>query len=110
MTSLISVIGGHQISVKRFLNAGDNSFLPKSPPGFMVAKYLNESLAIIKGSVSSSSLAFSANNNVLSYSSTEFNLSRTESSANDISSTKKYAPSFIAFINGPSTHSNSFCS
>jgi hypothetical protein len=29
---------GTQISVKRLRSAGDSSFLPKSPPGFMVAR------------------------------------------------------------------------
>lgn len=36
----------------------------------------------------------------------EFNLSRTLSSANEISSAKKKCPPFIASIRGPSTHSN----
>ena len=53
-----------------------------------------------------SSVPFSANNKLLSGSKTEFNLSKTESSAKEISSNKKKSPSFMALTNEPSLHSN----
>ena len=56
--------------------------------------------------INASSVPFSANNKLLSGSKTEFNLSKTESSAKEISSNKKKSPSFMALTNEPSLHSN----
>ncbi|KAH8653670.1 hypothetical protein BX600DRAFT_471385 [Xylariales sp. PMI_506] len=94
--------GGTQISVKRFLNAGESSFLPKSPPGFIVAKNSKPSCALTK----ELSMPFSARRSVRDGSSTEFSLSSTESSARDISSRRKNWPFLIACTKLPSAHSN----
>ncbi|KAH3685860.1 hypothetical protein WICPIJ_003148 [Wickerhamomyces pijperi] len=55
---------------------------------------------------SCSEVPFSAKSKDLSGSKTEFNLSKTESSANEISSRRKYWPEVKAWIKGPSVHSN----
>lgn len=50
--SSLSVQASHQISVKRFLKAGDNSFFPKSPLGFMVPIKRKLSCAVINSEFS----------------------------------------------------------
>lgn len=52
------------------------------------------------------SSAFSDRVKVLSASRTLLILSKTESSANEISSIKKIPPCLIAYVSGPSYHSN----
>ena len=93
----MDVIGSIQISVKRFLRAGLNSRFPKSPPGFIVPITKNPSSALIS---STSSPPFSGNTNILSFSvsNIEFNLSKTLSSARDISSMRNIPPYFIALF------------
>mmetsp|Transcript_81177 Transcript_81177/g.263069 ORF Transcript_81177/g.263069 Transcript_81177/m.263069 type:complete len:211 (-) Transcript_81177:1842-2474(-) len=103
-SGLAKSMGSTQISVKRFLRAGDNSLLPKSPPGFMVAKSLKVSFALTTSKFKLVS-GFSANNRNRSGSSTEFNLSSTESSAREISSIKNPPPARMASTSAPSAHS-----
>jgi len=99
------------ISVILFLRAGLNSFFPKSPEGFIVATMLNYEWAII---LIASLELFSERVKVLYFSNTEFNLSRTESLAKDISSINSNPPFYMDSTNIPSFHSNtifnSFCS
>ena len=91
------------ISVILFLRAGDNSFLPKSPDGFIVAMILNKSFALI---LTASEELFSERVKVLSYSKTELSLSKTESFTNEISSIRSKPPFFILSTKIPSCHSN----
>ena len=81
------------ISVNLFLKAGLNSLFPKSPPGFIVATITNPSFAFISSALFP---PFSGKFKVFSLSNTEFNLSNTLSSANDISSIKNSYPYYIA--------------
>ena len=104
--SVRSETGGIQISVKRLLNAGLSSRLPKSPPGFIVANSWNWSCATILDS-SPSETPFSARTRLRPGSRTELRRSKTASSARLISSSKSIQPERIDSINGPSDHSNS---
>jgi len=97
----LDVIDSTQISVNLnkffynlFRNAGDNSRFPKSPPGFIVATITKPSFAFISSAFFP---PFSGNVKVFSASSTEFNLSKTLSSAKEISSIKKSMPYSIAY-------------
>ena len=71
-----SVISGTHISVKRFRSAGESSFLPKSPPGFIVAKIRKSGWATIS---STTSPPFSANVKVRPGSNTLFNRNKSVS-------------------------------
>lgn len=95
------VIGSTQISVNLFRKAGESSRFPKSPPGFIVEMITNVGLATI-----SQFSPFSGSSRVRSLSSTEFSLSRTLSSASEISSIKSTPPCSIALTKGPFYHSN----
>ena len=94
---------GIHISVNLDRSAGLNSLLPKSPPGFMVAKNLKLGCATI---FSEKSPPFSASVISLPDSKTLFSLSMTASSAKLISSSTNMSPSFMAVTKGPSCHSN----
>ncbi len=77
--SSLSPTAGTHISVNRFRIAGDNSFFPKSPPGFIVAMIRNDSAAV---NSSIDWLPFSARTNKRWGSKTLFSLSNTASSGN----------------------------
>ncbi len=96
---------GHQISVKRLRSAAESSFLPKSPPGFMVEKMRKLGWATSREELDE---AFPATSRVRSSSRTLLRRSRTESSAREISSMRKSWPSRRATTRGPSCHSNSW--
>ena len=98
------LIAGTQISVNRLRSAGESSFFPKSPPGFMVAIRRNPSAATISSTFSPD---FSASVRVALGSSTEFKRSKTASSAREISSISNMSPFRIAVTSGPSAHANS---
>ena len=95
---------GIHISVNLDRSAGLNSLLPKSPPGFIVAKNLKLGWATI---FSEESPPFSASVISLPDSRALFSLSITASSAKLISSSTNMSPSFIAVTSGPSCHSKS---
>ena len=103
-----------QIKPKTHIKNNDNngrqsipltSFLPKSPPGFIVATIRNSSVAFSCSIRSAPECSVSRS--VRSGSSTLFSRSRTESSASEISSMSRTPPVRIAVTRGPSTHSNS---
>ena len=104
MSSPLLALGIH-ISVKRDRRAGLNSRLPKSPPGFIVARNLKFLCAVIF-SDEAVRPPFSARVISRPDSSTLFNRSITASSAKLISSSTNMSPSFIACTRGPSCHSN----
>lgn len=119
-----------------FSHPEQTSFLPKSPPGFIVATSRNFFPAMMSSTSSSSLLPFSARTRDFSVSNTLQNgrmqckivnlfmylcgflkkinkilthllsLSNTESSASEISSIKNTPSCFIASTRGPSRHSN----
>ena len=97
-----SSISGTHISVNLFRRAGDNSFFPKSPPGFIVANIRKVSAPT---TTSAPFPPFSASVIVRPGSSTLLRRSSTASSASDISSSKMKLPSRIAWTRGPSCHS-----
>ena len=90
-----------QISVKRLRSAALSSFLPKSPPGFIVARMRKLGAAVI---TSMQSPPFSGTVICRSLSRMLFMRSSTASSAREISSRRKMSPRFIVVSSGPSCH------
>ena len=86
----------------RLRNAGESSFLPKSPEGFIVATILNAGWAYI---LTASWLDFSVTTRVRPSSKTELRRSSTESLAREISSISKSPPCCIDSTSMPSCHS-----
>ena len=93
--------GDTQISVKRLRSAALSSFLPKSPPGFIVARMRNLGCAVY---TSMQSPPFSGTVICRSLSRMLFMRSSTASSASEISSSRKMSPRFIVVSSGPSCH------
>mmetsp|Transcript_110329 Transcript_110329/g.191127 ORF Transcript_110329/g.191127 Transcript_110329/m.191127 type:complete len:453 (+) Transcript_110329:2433-3791(+) len=96
---------GTKISVIRLRRAGDSSFFPKSPPGFIVAIMRKFSCPVISSILL---LPFSGSVRPRLLSNTLFRRSRHASSARLISSSMKWWPCRMAVTNGPSDQAKSF--